>query len=200
MAEQVVKTRDPLFARVAAGLLEVEYAGVDGEVAMPLFNGRILAGAGGSAVRKRQPDDPFRLKGEDTFHTAFLNGRLNLPEFDVHVDVKGGRFLAGDKGARVSVSKFINGVVLSAWYSFTGTSMFQDSFNRGYHDKGISVDIPIRLFTGHDSQSTYRYALSPWTRDVAQDVDHYRTLFDIIGRNVGVNLDRDAENLYRSKR
>lgn len=200
MAEQVVKTRDPLFARVAAGFLEVEYAGVDVEIAMPVFNGRILAGAGGSAVRKRQPDDPFRLKGDDTFHTAFLNGRLNLPEFDVHVDIKGGRFLAGDKGARVSVSKSINGVVLSAWYSFTGTSMFQDSYNRGYHDKGISVDIPIRLFTGRDSQSAYRYALSPWTRDVAQDVDHYRTLFDIIGRNVGVNLDRDAENLYKSTR
>lgn len=78
--------------------------------------------------------------------------------------------------------------------------MFQDSYNRGYHDKGISVDIPIRLFTGRDSKTAYRYALSPWTRDVAQDIDHNRTLFDLIGRNAGVNLDRDAENLYRSKR
>jgi hypothetical protein len=200
MFEQIVKTEDPVFGRISAGLLEVEYAGVDGEAAMPFFRGRILAGISGSAVRKRDPGDPLKLIGDANFHTAFLNARLNLPEHDVHVDVKAGRFLAGDRGARVSVSKFVNGVVLSAWYSFTDTSIFNDSVNRGYHDKGISVDIPIRLFTGHDSKTSYRYALSPWTRDVAQDVDHYRTLFDMIGRNAGVCLDKDRESLYKSKR
>jgi hypothetical protein len=200
MFAQILKTQDPLYGRFSAGLLEVEYAGVDGEVAMPLFRGRILAGVSGSAVRKRDPGDPFKLKGDESFHTAFVNARLNLPERDVTVDLKAGRFLAGDKGAKVTLSKFINGVVLSAWYSFTDTSIFSDPYNRGYHEKGISVDIPIRLFTGHDSKTVYRYALSPWTRDVAQDVDHYRTLFDVIGRNVGVFLDKDKENLYKIRR
>lgn len=199
MAEQILKTRDPIFGRLSAGLLEVEYAGVDGEVAMPLFHGRILAGVSGSIVRKRDPNDPFKLKGSDRFHTSFLNARLNLPEHSVYVDVKAGRFLAGDKGARVTLSKFVHGVVLSAWYSFTGTSIFNDSLNRGYHDKGISVDIPIRLFTGHDSRTSYRYALSPWTRDVAQDVDHYRTLFDLIGRNTAVHFAQDKESLFPGK-
>ncbi len=200
MFEQILKTEDPMFGRISAGLLEIEYAGIDAEAAMPWRRGRILAGISGSAVRKRDPGDPFRLTGNGNFHTAFLNARLNLPEHDVHVDVKAGRFLAGDKGARVGVSKFVNGVVLSAWYSFTDTSIFNDPSNRGYHDKGISVDIPIRLFTGHDSKTTYRYSLSPWTRDVAQDVDHYRTLFDMIGRNVGVCLDKDRESLYKTGR
>jgi hypothetical protein len=200
MFEQIFKTDDPMFARISAGLLETEYAGVDGEAAIPWRRGRFLAGVSGSAVRKRDPGDPFRLKGNGNFHTAFINARLNLPEHNVHIDVKAGRFLAGDKGARVGVSKFVNGVVLSAWYSFTDTSIFNDSSNRGYHDKGISVDIPIRLFTGNDSKTTYRYSLSPWTRDVAQDVDHYRTLFDMIGRNVGVYLDKDRESLYKTGR
>ncbi len=200
MYEQILKTQDPLYAKVSAGLLEVEYAGVDGEAAIPLFRGRILAGVSGSAVRKRDPGDPFKLKGDDRFHTAFFNTRLNLPERDVYIDVKAGRFLAGDKGAKVTLSKFVNGVVLSAWYSFTGTSIFNDPYNRGYHEKGISVDIPIRLFTGHDSKTVYRYALSPWTRDVAQDVDHYRTLFDLIGRNVEVCIDKDKENLYKARK
>jgi hypothetical protein len=200
MFEQVLKTRDPLYGRLSAGLLEVEYAGLDGEVAIPLFRGRILAGVSGSAVRKRDPRDPFKFKGDDRFHTAFFNTRLHLPERDVYVDVKAGRFLAGDKGAKITLSKFVNSVVLSAWYSFTDTSIFRDSYNRGYHEKGISVDIPIRLFTGQDSKTAYRYALSPWTRDVAQDVDHYRTLFDFIGRNVGVCLDKDKENLYKARR
>jgi len=194
--QQIVRTRDPYYGRIAAGLLEAEYGGVDGEVAVPLFRGRILAGVGGSAVVKRDTGNPFGFKKDERFHTAFFNTRLNLPEINVHLDVKAGRFLAGDKGARVTLSKSINGVVLSAWYSFTDTSIFRDSFNSGYHDKGISVDIPIRLFLGRDSKTVYRYALSPWTRDVAQDVDHYHTLFDFIGRNTGPSLDKDRENMY----
>jgi hypothetical protein len=165
-----------------------------------LWNGRILAGASGSFVRKRAPDDPFRFLDRGNYHTALLQGRLNVPEIDAAIDVKGGRFLAGDRGVRVAVSKFIRGVTLTAWYSATNTDVFTDPFNRGYHDKGISVEIPIRLFTGHDSKTAYRFSLSPWTRDVAQDIDRYLPLFDRIGRNAGVLLDKDQESTYRGPR
>ena len=195
--DQIVKIGPPLFARAAAGLLEVEYGGVDGEVALPLWRGRVVAGAGGSYVRKRDPDDPFGFVGDTWYKTGFVNGRLNVPEADVWLDVKAGRFLAGDKGVRFSASKFINGVTLSAWYTMTDTSIFSDPYNSGYHDKGVSVTIPIRLFLGHDSRTTYQISLSPWTRDVGQDVDHYRTLTDFIGRNLDILLDRDAGNLFK---
>jgi hypothetical protein len=198
MFEQIAKVPGPLFGKVSAGMLEIEYAGIDGEAAVPLLRGRVLAGAGGSLVTKRDVDNPFGIKRNDRHHTGFLNSRLNIPEYDLHIDVKAGRFLAGDKGVRMAVSKSIRGVILTAWYGVTDTSVFSDSFNRGYHDKGISVDIPIRLFTGHDSRTSYRYALSPWTRDVAQDIDHFRTLFDFIGRNADIILDKDKEAMYKS--
>ena len=181
-------------------MLETMFGGVDAEAALPLWNGRILAGASGSFVRKRAPDDPFRFLDSGNYHTALLQGRLNVPEIDAAIDVKWGRFLAGDRGVRIAASKFIRGVTLSAWYSVTDTGMFTDPFNRGYHDKGISVEIPIRLFTGRDSKTAYRYSLSPWTRDVAQDIDRYLPLFDRIGRNAGVLLDRDKESTYRGTR
>ena len=120
------------------------------------------------------------------------------PEIDAAINVKWGRFLAGDQGVLVAASKFIRGVTLSAWYSDTDTGMFTDSFNRGYHEKGISVEIPIRLFIGRDSKTTYRFSLSPWTRDVAQDIYRYLPLFDWIGRNAGVLLDRDQGSTYRA--
>jgi hypothetical protein len=82
-------------------------------------------------------------------------------------------------------------VILSAWYSFTDTSIFTDSSNKGYNDKGIAITIPLRLFRGTDSRSVYKYAVSPWTRDVAQDIDHYNTLFDYVGRNTGLYLKKD---------
>jgi hypothetical protein len=181
-------------------MLETMFGGVDAETALPLWNGRILAGGSGSVVRKRAPDDPFRFLGNGNYHTALLQGRLNVPEIDASIDVKWGRFLAGDRGVRVAASKFVRGVTLSAWYSDTDTGMFTDPFNRGYHDKGISVEIPIRLFTGRDSKTAYRYSLSPWTRDVAQDIDRYLPLFDRIGRNAGVLLDRDQGSTYRVPR
>jgi hypothetical protein len=198
--DQVLATREPAWFRVEAGLLETMFGGVDAEAALPLWNGRVLAGASGSLVRKRAPDEPFGFRGNDHFHTALLLGRLNIPEIDVAIDAKWGRFLAGDRGVRVAVSKFIRGVTLSAWYSATDTGVFTDPYNRGYHDKGISVEIPIRLFTGRDSKTAYRYSLSPWTRDVAQDIDRYQSLFDRIGRNAGVLLDKDQGSIYRPSR
>jgi hypothetical protein len=94
-------------------------------------------------------------------------------------------------GTRITLSKFFNGVILSVWYSATDTSGFTDSFNRGYHDKGIAITIPLRLFRGTDSRTAYSFAVSPWTRDVAQDIAHHSSLFDYIGRNTGVYLEKD---------
>jgi hypothetical protein len=195
--EQVVKTDTQLYGRAAAGLLETMYAGADVEAAVPLFRGRLIADAGGSLVRKRSPDNPFELSGSTWYKTAFIGGRLNIPEADIWFDVKAGRFLAGDYGARFSVSKFIRGVTLTAWYSATDTSKFSDEFNRGYHDKGISATIPIRLFLGRDSRTAYRFSLSPWTRDAGQDINHFNALPDFIGRNTDILLDKDARELYK---
>lgn len=199
MYDQIYKTGNELYGRFAAGLLEVQYAGVDAEIGKPFFNGRFMLGLSGSAVKKREPNNPVQLKDtnvKDFYGTAFINTRLNIPEYDISVDLKTGRFLAGDKGTKITISKFINGVILSVWYSVTDTSGFNDSFNRGYHDKGIAVSIPLRLFKGTDSRTAYYYALSPWTRDVAQDIDHYNTLFDFIGRNANIFLDKDKEKMY----
>jgi len=196
MFEQIEKFKYEIYGKMAVGLLEVQYAGIDGEVAMPLLNGRILAGIGGSLVKKRDVSNPLALNNSDwsdNYTTAFVNTRLNIPELEVYVDVKAGRFLAGDKGARVTVSKNFNGVVLSAWYSFTDTSVFSDEYNRHYHDKGIAVSIPLRLFLGRDSRVVHDFAISPWTRDVAQDIYHRTSLFDFIGRNAKIYLNKDKE-------
>ena len=197
MLEQIVKTDLPVYARAAAGYLEVEYAGLDAEIAAPLFSGRIIANAGGSLVRKRSPSNSFEFSGNQWYKTAFIGGRLHIPEADLWIDIKGGRFLAGDWGARFSLSKFIRGVTVTAWYSVTDTSSFTDQYNRGYHDKGISVTIPIRLFLGRDSRTAYRFSVSPWTRDTGQDIEHYRTLPDYIGRNTDILLDKDTRDLYK---
>ena len=199
MLEQIGKTKHEIFGKLAAGLLETEYAGLDAEIAVPLFKGRILAGLSGSLVKKRDTANPLKLNNSDWsdhYETEFLNAQLNLPEVEMAVDIKAGKFLAGDKGARITVSKFFfNGIILSAWYSLTDTSGFSDPYNNGYHDKGIALSIPLRMFLGRDSRTVYDYSLSPWTRDVAQDIRHRTSLFDFIGRNTEIYLREDGKLL-----
>lgn len=200
MYQQILKFDKEYYGRVAGGILETEYAGLDGEVAKPFLDGRLFVGLSGSVVRKRAVDEPFQLKSDDWkkyYNTCFLNTRLNIPELETSIEVNAGQFLAGDRGARVTVSKTIKGVKIFAWYSFTDTSLFTDTFNRGYSDKGIGVSIPMRLFEGTDSRTVYNYSVSPWTRDVAQDIDHSTTLFDFFGRNSKKYIDKDKAYMYK---
>jgi hypothetical protein len=198
--DQIYKTGDEMYGKFSAGLLEVQYGGLDAEIARPFFDGRVLFGISGSAVKKRDPDNPFKFIDngvKDIYTTAFFNARLNSPEYDISLDIKAGRFLAGDNGVRFTASKFINGVVLKAWYTVTDTSDFTDEHNDGYNDKGISISIPLRMFLGTDSRSVFHYSLTPWTRDTGQDIDHFGTLFDFIGRSTKIYIDRDSEMLFR---
>jgi len=201
MFNQMFKTDHDIYTRLGGGLLEIQYAGFDGEIARPFLNGRLYMGLAGSLVRKRDVDNPFKLSSNYTqwYKAAFLNTRFNVPEAELSFDFKTGRFLAGDKGTRLTISKsFINGVTLSVWYSWTDTTnVFKDQYNRGYHDKGIALTLPLRLFTGYDTKTTYNYAISPWTRDVAQDIYHYSSLFDFFGRNTKLFLDKDKTMIYK---
>ncbi|MCX5816425.1 MAG: YjbH domain-containing protein [Proteobacteria bacterium] len=200
MYQQILNFDKGYYGRVAGGILETEYAGLDGELAKPILDGRLYVGLSGSVVRKRAVDEPFQLKSDDWkeyYNTCFLNARLNIPEIETSIEVNAGQFLAGDRGARITVSKFIKGVTLVAWYSFTDTSIFTDSMNRGYNDMGVGIKIPMRLFEGTDSRTVYNFFISPWTRDVAQDIDHSMTLFDFFGRNSKKYIDKDRVYMYK---
>jgi len=199
MYNHIYKTKYDIYTKLAAGILELQYAGFDGEIAMALNKGRVLVGISSSIVKKRDVDNPFKMSSQypDTYHTAFFNTRLNIPEIETSIDVKAGRFLAGDNGARVTVTKFIKGVILGGWYSWTNTSIFKDNFNRDYNDKGVMLTFPLRLFKGSDSKTTFGYSISPWTRDVAQDIYHHTVLFDLFGRNTNIYLDKDKSMIYK---
>jgi hypothetical protein len=199
MYNHIYKTKYNIYGKLAAGLLELQYAGFDGEIAMPLNKGRVLVGLSGSVVKKRDVDNPFQMSSKytDIYKTAFFNTRLNIPEIETSIDVKAGRFLAGDKGARLTVTKFIKAVTLTGWYSWTDTSKFKEDYNRGYNDKGVMLTFPLRLFKGSDSKTTFTYMISPWTRDVAQDIYHHTVLFDLFGRNTNIYLDKDRSILYK---
>ncbi len=188
----VKKFDSEIYFKTTLGWLEPMYAGTHLQIAKPLKEGTFIIGLEGSVVKKREPEFGFSLKKDSKiYHTYFLNFRYNNVENEFFVDVDVGRFLAGDKGVKVTFSKFINGFVLSAWYSFTDTSIFRDPHNRDYHDKGLALTVPIRSIIGREKKTSYYFGISPWTRDVAQKVDGFLNLFDLIGRNVKKLLDKN---------
>ena len=171
-----------VYYNLEGGILETQFAGINAEVGVPFFNNNFMLGLSGTVARKRDKDEYLGIQNDKNYETAFVKSRLHFRSINTFIDVDAGRFLGTDVGAKVKITKNINGVELSAWYTKTDTSVFHADFNRGYSDKGIMVSVPIRLFKGKESRSTYAQSISPWTRDVGAQVSEFTNIFDVIDR------------------
>ncbi|WP_163328984.1 YjbH domain-containing protein [Desulfurobacterium thermolithotrophum] len=172
----------PLFSKtfigVSAGYNELMFAGIGGDLIHFIGDGRFAVGVGGDWVRKRDSERIFKLKNY-SFYDAYLSAHYTMKYPEMNFSVKAGRFLAGDKGVRVEVSRVVKGFEVGFWYTYSDTSNFTGS-NKDYHDKGVFVSIPLRMFKWKDTRQVGFYSLSPWTRDVGQlagrPIDLYRMM------------------------
>ncbi|ADU97059.1 protein of unknown function DUF940 membrane lipoprotein [Thermovibrio ammonificans HB-1] len=168
------------FVGVSAGYNELMFAGVGGDVIHFFGDGRFAAGFGGDWVRKRDSEHPLRLKNYG-FHDLYVSAHYVTTYPELHFTVKAGRFLAGDKGVRFEVSRVVKGFEVGFWYTYSDTSDFTGA-NKNYHDKGVFVAVPLRMFKWRDTKQVGYYSISPWTRDVGQlagrPLDVYRLLMD----------------------
>lgn len=196
LGDQVVRLGDRTFARATVGYQELQYAGVGGEILQVFGDGRLSAGLSADWNRKREPGFSLGFRDLDT-HTLQGNVYCNLiPELGVTTHLYGGRFMAGDKGAGVRMSReFKTGARVSFWYTYTDTSDFT-SYNKDYEDKGVALILPARIFYQQDMNERYRYAVSPWTRDVGQLVNYWNTLADFVS---GLNPNQIKTNLKELK-
>jgi len=147
------------------------YGGIGGELLAFIGDGRLALGIESDWVKKRKPETQFELMDLEC-HTVLGNAYYSIPEIDVTLHAQYGKFLAGDRGWLFNVSReYDTGVVVGFWYSFTDTDDLT-GFNRGYHEKGVFLNLPARMFMNRDSTMRYYYSLSPWTRDVAATGHH----------------------------
>jgi hypothetical protein len=102
-----------------------------------------------------------------------------LPSLNMTLLTQFGRFMASDIGWRFVASReYDTGVRIGGWYSLTDTRDLE-GFNENYNDKGVFLSVPADMFSTRQTRRRYNYALSPWTRDVAQTVYHWQTLFGL---------------------
>lgn len=175
------KPAPELFSRVTLGYLEPMYAGASAELLWQQVDKPYALGVEINYVKKREYDQLFGfLGGADEYSTVtghvsayytFKNG------FHTQIDV--GRYLAGDMGATLSVSReFPNGIKVGAFATLTDVP-FSD-FGEGSFDKGIKIELPLAFFTGRPTQKTSVMALRPITGDGGARLDVENRLYDSV--------------------
>jgi hypothetical protein len=158
--------------RAAVGMFESAYGGLGLEVFRYFADGRWGLGLESEWVKKRTLDNDYQFKEDSPLYKpAFVNIYHKLvPSLGLDVGLKLGRFLAGDWGGRLDVSRTYRHFTMGAWYTVTDSHDFDASYNRGYHDKGVYLVVPFSVFKDHDNPLKLLYSFSPWTRDTGQTV------------------------------
>ncbi len=196
VVDQVVDLPGRWLARVEGGLFEAAYGGVGGELFRFFDKGRWGLGLEGEWVKKRDLDHYFSFAGQSSYELAFLNVYYKLsPEYGVDVGLKLGRFLAGDCGGRLDVSRTFKHITIGVWYTVTNTDSFEASYNKGYNDKGIYLTIPFSIFKDRDVPQKLHYALRPWTRDPGQTVAQHKWLYPMANTGNITAIERDLGGL-----
>ena len=152
-----------LYGMAYAGYLESMYAGAGGEVLYRPFGERWALGANLNWVRQRGFAQHLDLRDYHVL-TGHLTAYVDTGVDDVLATVSVGRYLAGDWGGTLDLSRaFHNGVRMGAYATFTNVSSRQ--FGEGSFDKGIYVSVPFDLMLPKSSPSSTEIMWQPLTRD-----------------------------------
>jgi hypothetical protein len=195
--DQVFNLPAHWLGRVGLGLFESAYGGGGLEVFRFVGEGRFGLGLEAEWVKKRDLDNGFKFRsGSPTFQPFFLNLYYKLlPELGLDLGLKLGRFLAGDMGGRIDISRTYRYFTLGAWYTVTNTDVFTASYNQGYHDKGIYLVVPFSVFKDYENPLKLFYSFRPWGRDTGQMVRQGNALFPMANGLSVDSLKREMDSL-----
>lgn len=194
LANQFFHPGQRVYARASAGLYEEMFGGAGGQILYYPERAPWAFDVSVDALQQRDVGGGFVFRNYSTV-TALGALHYRLPITGVTATVRGGRFLAGDLGARFEMKRqFRSGFQVGAWYSLTDGN---DITNPGtpakpYHDKGVFMTIPLGSMLTKDTQAAPKMSISPWTRDVGQMVASPGDLYDIMEPGYVNMRDRDG--------
>ena len=172
LVNQYLQPAERVYARLSGGLYEEMYGGVGGQVLYLAPGGRWAFDLSVDELRQRDYKGtgffPYRVL------TALGAAHYRVPGLSgVTATVRAGRFLAGDTGARLELSRtFKSGIEVGVWYTRTNGNDITSPGSPGhpYFDKGVFVNIPLGTMFTRDNGAMAGFALAPWNRDVGQMV------------------------------
>lgn len=174
-----------LYAMAYAGLFEWMYGGVGGEVLYRPYGANWAIGADFNWVKQRGFEQDFSFRDYSTL-TGHVTGYLQTGFYNVLAKGSVGRYLAGDYGATLDLSRrFDNGFTMGAWATMTNVS--KEEFGEGSFDKGVYIQIPFDAFFIRSTTSVGTIAWNPLTRDGGARLGRYYQLYNFTN-------DRDLDN------
>lgn len=171
----MAKISDNQYVSAYAGYLENMFAGAGAEWLYRPLNSPVAVGIDVNRVRQRDFEQDFALRDYrvSTGHaTLYWDTGWN----DVQANLSAGRYLAGDVGVTVELSRvFQNGVRIGGYFSKTNVSAEQ--FGEGSFDKCVYVNIPFDALLTKSSTKMARLIWKPLIRDggakLAREVQLY---------------------------
>jgi hypothetical protein len=165
------------YAMGYGGMLETMFGGVGGEVLFRPYNENWAVGVDLNWVRQRGFKQDLSFRDYSTL-TGHATGYLQTSFYDVLAKGSVGRYLAGDFGATLDLSRrFKNGITVGAWV--TQTNVSAEEFGEGSFDKAVYFTFPFDAFFARSTTSTGTIAWNPLTRDGGARLARRYQLYDI---------------------
>jgi hypothetical protein len=182
------------FARISAGLLEPMFGGLSGEVLWwPQQRGFAL-GLDLAWVAQRDYDQGFGALGYSVA-TGHASVYADLPVWNLGAVLRGGRYLAGDWGGTLEVSRrFASGIEVGGFATLTDVSASR--FGEGSFDKGIFIRFPLQLF-GPETAAQATAVIRPVVRDGGQRLVVDNPLWEVTREGRAAALGRSYMGLLR---
>ncbi len=174
---QLYKVNPSLFVLGYAGYLEPMYAGVGGEILYRPYNSNWAVGLDVNSVKQRNFNQAFGLRDYQA-NTGHVNLYWDTGWKGVEVNAKAGKYLAGDVGATLDLSKkFANGAKMGAWA--TKTDVSSEEFGEGSFDKGIYFSMPLNTLVENFSNDSLDFTWHPLLRDGGASLSRKNTLWNL---------------------
>lgn len=162
-AEYFTHPRKGWYGRVVGGIVESNFGAVGGEVLYVPEGSRLSYGAEAYYAKQRTFDRLFEFQDYDVV-TGHASVYWDSPIYDLDFALHAGRYLAGDWGATLDVSRnFANGWQVGAFATLTDVPFSE--FGEGSFDKGIYLNIPLNALSPYEAQDNFGVTLRPVLRD-----------------------------------
>ena len=172
------KFKPHLYGRVSLGIFEWMYGGVGAEVLYYPLDGDLAIGADINWVKQREFDGLFGFR-DYSITTGHVNVYYDMPFYDMRSVVHVGRYLAGDYGITLDVSRvFDGGFRFGAFATLTDVPF--SVFGEGSFDKGIYLSFPFDLLSFDSVRGAASFAFRPLTRDGGQMVSGSKRLYGLV--------------------
>ncbi|MBL6455425.1 YjbH domain-containing protein [Belnapia sp. T6] len=193
-AERLWSPAPDLFARVSAGLLEPMFAGASGEVLWRPQGRAFAVGLDLAWVAQREYRQRLGMLGYSVT-TGHLSVYADLPVWNLGAVLRAGRYLAGDWGATLELSRrFDSGIEVGGFATRTDVSARR--FGEGSFDKGIFIRIPLQLL-GPETAARATALIRPVVRDGGQRLAVENPLYEVTREGRAEPLGRDYLGLLR---